>query len=55
MNRPTAAALLEELRQQMLLLLLDPTPLERAPAYYLDHWLQILARIQELLATIPPP
>jgi hypothetical protein len=39
----------------MVLLLLDPKPLERAPAYFLDYWLQILGRIQELLAAPRTP
>jgi hypothetical protein len=50
MSRPTAASLLAEIQAHMVLLLLDPAPLEKAPAYYLDYWLQILAVVQELLA-----
>jgi hypothetical protein len=50
MTHPTAAALVEEVRQHIVMLLLDPAPLEKAPHFFLDYWCQILQRIQALLA-----
>jgi hypothetical protein len=40
---------MKELEQHMLLLLADPKPLERAPAYFLEYWLQLLGRIAALV------
>jgi len=46
----TAAVLVREIEQHMLLLLVDPAPLEKAPAFFLDYWIQILQRVQDYLA-----
>ena len=51
MSRPTAAALVEELRQQMRLLLTDPAPVAQAPDHFLTHWLLILDWIAALVDT----
>jgi hypothetical protein len=36
MSRPTATSLLKEVQEHMVLLLLDPAPLEKAPHHFLD-------------------
>ena len=33
----------------MLLLLADPVPLEKAPAFFLDYWIQLLHQVQAYL------
>jgi hypothetical protein len=51
MNRPTltAAVLVRELEQHMLLLLVDPAPLEKAPAFFLEYWIHLLQQVQRYL------
>jgi hypothetical protein len=45
----TAAILLREIEQHMLLLLVDPAPLEKAPHFFLDYWITILYQVQVYL------
>ena len=45
----TAAVLVRELEQHMVMLLLDPAPLEKAPSFFLDYWVQILQQVQAYL------
>jgi hypothetical protein len=49
---PTAAALVQELKAHMGLLLDDPAPLVNAPEHFLEYWRELLARLQRL---IDPP
>jgi len=50
MTTPEALALVTELEQHMRVLLLNPAPVAKAPAYFLDYWAQHLHHIRELLA-----
>jgi hypothetical protein len=50
MSRPTTAALVRELEAHMGLLLLDPTPLAKAPEHFLTYWRGLLEQLQALLA-----
>ena len=45
----TAAVLVREIEQHMLLLLVDPAPLVKAPHFFLEYWLQILQQVQAYL------
>jgi hypothetical protein len=49
----TAAVLVREIEQQMRLLLVDPAPLEKAPHFFLDYWIQILHQVQAYLSPEP--
>jgi hypothetical protein len=49
----TAAVLVREIEQHMLVLLADPSPLEKAPHFFLDYWIQILRQVQVYLALEP--
>ena len=45
----TAAVLVRELEQHMLLLLADPAPLEKAPHFFLSYWIELLHHVQHYL------